>query len=337
MENTAVSKVSSGVLSLGFSQEQISTIKDTVAKGATDTELFMFLSLATKYNLDPFAKEIWFIKDKSGKPMIQVAKDGFLKTAQSDAKFQGIQDAAVYSNEEYSVDYDTCTVTHKPLLKDRGELVGAWCRVKKEGIEPYIAWAEFAEYKTGKTFGPWKDLPSVMIKKVATCIALRATFGITGVYAPEEIVDREDGSSPKETGGQKTTPPKKPLSPKVKTEAIVVEAEAVVEEEEEIEMITDAQVTMIHATWSDIASIKEWDAATSEKQYRDNIMKVTKKNSSKLLSKHIAAQYIEYLSKNLDAAGEQKDKENAAKKAATEPTATSGLMDLDQVENFINS
>ena len=353
MENTAVSKVSSGVLSLGYNQEQVATIKETVAKGATDTELYMFLSLAKKYELDPFAKEIWFIKDNSGRVMIQAGRDGFLKTAQRDEKFKGIASFPVYSNDDFELNPINGDVKHKPNFQDRGELIGAWARVEKEGVTPYVSFADFKEYyagykddqgkiKTGK-YGPlkpqlWDTKPSMMIQKVAQTIALRMTFGINGMYAPEEVDEQvENQSSNTGEAAKKPTPPKKSLSPKVKTEAIVVEAEAVVEEEEEIEMITDAQVTMIHATWSDIASIKEWDAATSEKQYRDNIMKVTKKNSSKLLSKHIAAQYIEYLSKNLDAAGEQKDKENAAKKASTEPTATSGLMDLDQVENFINS
>ena len=46
----------------GLTPAQIELVKRTVAKGATDDELQMFLHLANKYNLDPFAKEIWFIK-----------------------------------------------------------------------------------------------------------------------------------------------------------------------------------------------------------------------------------------------------------------------------------
>ena len=45
--------------------EQIELMKRTVAKGATDDELRMFLHLAHKYDLDPFAKEIWlWLKQK---------------------------------------------------------------------------------------------------------------------------------------------------------------------------------------------------------------------------------------------------------------------------------
>lgn len=352
MENTVSTKVSSGIISLGYNQEQVATIKETVAKGATDTELYMFLSLAKKYELDPFAKEIWFIKDNSGRVMIQAGRDGFLKTAQRDEKFKGIASFPVYSNDDFELNPINGDVKHKPNFHDRGELIGAWARVEKEGVTPYVSFADFKEYyagyldasgkvKTGK-FGPmkpqlWDMKPAMMIQKVAQTIALRMTFGINGMYAPEEI-DEQVENNDIQGESKKPAAPKKPITSKTKTEAIVAEAVDVVEEaKEEIEMITDAQVAMIHTVWSDIASIKEWDTETSEKNYRDNILKVTKKTSSKLLSKTIASQYIEYLSKNLDTVAAAKDKEEAAKKASIEPTATSGLMDIDQIENFINS
>lgn len=310
---------------LSFTQEQIQAMKDTVAKGATDAEFVMYLALVNKYQLDPFAREIWFIKDKQGKPMIQVAKDGFLKVAQRDSRFLGIQGSAVYANETFEIDYDTCTVTHKPLLKERGALVGAWCKVKKDGMDPYIAWAEFAEYSRGKPgFGPWKDLPSVMIQKVATTIALRATFGITGVYAPEEIVDTIV-DIPK-TPATKTT--KKPLTNTAKNEAIT--AEVVTEEEEvQIEEITEAQVTMIHTIWSDITELKGWDPDMSDKMYRENLKNAAKVESSKDLSKAKASLYIEYLTTSLDKIAEKIDNE---KKEENKKVLTP-----DEAEAFLNS
>ena len=47
-----------------WSEEQVALVKRTVAKDATNDELKMFLHLSGKYNLDPFAKEIWFLKAK---------------------------------------------------------------------------------------------------------------------------------------------------------------------------------------------------------------------------------------------------------------------------------
>lgn len=318
MNQQVSTNVSGGVLSLGYTQEQVDTIKDTVARGATHTELFMFLSLAKKYELDPFAKEIWFIKDKQGKPMIQVAKDGFLKTAQNNPKFLGIQEGAVYENEIFEIDYENCKVLHKPLLKNRGALVGAWCRVKKEGIDPYIAWAEFAEYGRGKpNYGPWKDLPSVMIKKVATTIALRATFGINGVYAPEEV---EENVGHMVEAKVEKQPTKKATAPKAtpikKEEAVEVEAEEV--KEPTVDLATPAQITMIHTLWNDISKLKEWSGEESEEQYRKNIEAVCKVQSSKELSMQKASLYIDYLTKSLDKLTPKKE------------------MTAEEVEAFIN-
>lgn len=305
---------------LSFTTEQIQAIKDTVAKGATDAEFVMYMALVNKYQLDPFAREIWFIKDKQGKPMIQVAKDGFLKVAQRDSRFLGIQGSAVYANEEFTIDYETYNIVHKPLLKDRGPLVGAWCKVKKEGMDPYIAWAEFAEYSRGKpNFGPWKDLPSVMIQKVATTIALRATFGISGVYAPEEIVDKGNETFIIVQDKQKK------VTTKAKAEAVTVEE---VEEQNVIEEITADQVTMIHALWGDITELKGWDKETSDQKYRENLTTAARVESSKDLSKAKASMYIEYLSKSLDKIAEQVDKDAEKAKKAMSP---------EEAEAFMNS
>ena len=52
-----------------WSRDEVATIRDTVAKSATENELKMFLHLSQTYGLDPFAKEIWFIK-AGGQPVI---------------------------------------------------------------------------------------------------------------------------------------------------------------------------------------------------------------------------------------------------------------------------
>lgn len=339
--NEVSTQVSSGVLTLGYSKDQVDTIKETVAKGATDTELFMFLSLAKKYELDPFAKEIWFIKDKSGKVMIQAGRDGFLKTAQRDAKFKGIASFPVYSNDEFEINPTAGEVKHKPNFKERGELIGAWARVEKEGITPYVSFADFKEYYSGykdengkiKTtqYGAmkpqiWDLKPSMMIQKVAQTIALRMTFGINGMYAPEEVGENNDQMSELNVDTKKTTTPsKKAVSPKVKEEAIQAE---VVEEQKAPEEITADQVTMIHALWGDITEMKGWDQETSDQKYRENLATAAKVESSKDLSKAKASMYIEYLSKSLDKIGEQADKVLAEKKKVMTP---------EEAEVFMNS
>ena len=66
---------------VSWTREEVNTIKMTVARDATDAELSMFLHLASSYGLDPFAKDIWFIKDRTGRPIIMTSRDGYLKIA----------------------------------------------------------------------------------------------------------------------------------------------------------------------------------------------------------------------------------------------------------------
>src|SRR3954447_26138105 len=45
-----------------LTKEQKDVLKDTVAKGTTDTELAYFMNVAFAQDLDPFRKEVWCIK-----------------------------------------------------------------------------------------------------------------------------------------------------------------------------------------------------------------------------------------------------------------------------------
>ena len=117
-----------------YTPELVNVIKKTVAKDATDEELYMFLSIAQKYGLDPFAKEIWFIKYKNKKTKewearIETARDGYLTIAKRDPDFMGIQSFAVHENDEFEMDIENAEVKnvhHKFSHKDRGHIVGVF-------------------------------------------------------------------------------------------------------------------------------------------------------------------------------------------------------------------
>src|SRR6266404_1656085 len=42
--------------------EQVTILKNSIAKGATDEELKFCLTVARRYKLDPFKQQIWFIR-----------------------------------------------------------------------------------------------------------------------------------------------------------------------------------------------------------------------------------------------------------------------------------
>ncbi|SCM82385.1 Recombinational DNA repair protein RecT [uncultured Sporomusa sp.] len=193
----------------GLTPAQVELVKKTVAKGATDDELQMFLHLANKYNLDPFAKEIWFIKrvkkvqGKDGKwdyprlangdvdyseadaPVIMTSRDGYLKIAQNSPEYEGLIGFPVREGDTFDIDAEKYTVTHKFGTK-RGKIIGAWAKCDRAGFKPQIAFVDFEEYNDDKST-TWKKYPSAMIQKVAETFVLKRQFSVSGLVSQEEM------------------------------------------------------------------------------------------------------------------------------------------------------
>lgn len=169
----------------------LQTLKDTVAQGATDSELSMFLTLAGTYKLDPFARQIYFMK-AGDKPTIITGRDGYLAIAQRDPAFEGLLSGTVHENDQFEIDTMDGKVIHKPNLKDSGQIVGAWAIAYHKTRKPAPVYVKFSEYKKAERdkwdkLTPWGQYPSSMIEKVAEARALKRQFGISGLVTEEEM------------------------------------------------------------------------------------------------------------------------------------------------------
>lgn len=181
-------------------ENMIPTIKNTVAKDATDDELKMFIMLSNKYKLDPFAKEIWFMKIK-GRPIIMTSRDGYLKIAQNNSDYLGMISFPVHANDDIEIDADNYSVKHKLNVKDPGAIIGAWAKAEKEGQKPVVCFVKFSEYAKPATdsYGGvsiWGQYPSAMIQKVAEAFVLKRLYGISGLVTREELDDAEPTKTP---------------------------------------------------------------------------------------------------------------------------------------------
>lgn len=193
---------------LSFDQGKIDIIKHTVAKGATNDELAMFMHLCQTYQLDPFLKEIWFIKrakkrkDQQGnwdykrlsngeidysdaETTIMTSRDGYLKVAQQNPSYDGLQSFAIREGDIFEIDAENFKVIHKFGAK-RGRLIGAWAGAYHKGRKPFFCFVDFAEYNEAKS-NVWQKYPSAMIQKVAEVFALKRQFGISGLVTKEEL------------------------------------------------------------------------------------------------------------------------------------------------------
>ena len=169
-----------------FTEGQIQAIKGTVAQNCTDDELYMFLSIASKYGLDPFLKEVWLTKVK-GTTNIMVGRDGYVKIARHTPGFQKLVSDAVYENDEFNIQWEGMkqTISHKHAAKDRGKILGAWAGLKMQGRDDFFIYVPYNEY--AKNNNIWTKSKSAMIRKVAEKEACRICCGITGINIEEEM------------------------------------------------------------------------------------------------------------------------------------------------------
>ncbi len=164
-------------------------IKKTVAVGATPEELSLFLYLCKQYKLDPFAKEIYFIK-YAGKSTIITSRDGYLKIANQNENFDGMESDVVYDGDILTKRDDGSlhiTYGQSHLSFDKPKLTGAFCSVfrkdRRKATTIFVSIKDY--YKRGAPI--WEQYVNAMILKVAEAMALKRAFAISGLVTKEEI------------------------------------------------------------------------------------------------------------------------------------------------------
>ena len=178
----------------GWTPEEVDLARRTVAPDATEHELALFLRLCKTYGLDPFRKELVLEKrrrrraDGSGYDVVPVfitTRDGYLKVAQRDPAYGGLQSGVVREGDDFEFDVEACRIKHR-FSAARGKIIGAWAIAKHAQRPPFMAYVEFSEYYNQES-DTWKKHPSAMIQKVAEVFVLRRQFGITGIVTREEM------------------------------------------------------------------------------------------------------------------------------------------------------
>jgi hypothetical protein len=179
-------------------------IKKTLAVGEggqviTNSEIGHFLELCANYRLDPFAREAWIAKSKSGKLLIMVGRDGLRKVVNDNGLV--MRGATIYASDEFAAEWvdspadakdgewhahgaaPFTRVTHKRKgfgEDGRGAVVGAWARVydQKSRVERGYFDAPLSEYMPSNVspYSPWsKQVSAMMLGAVERQASRQAT------------------------------------------------------------------------------------------------------------------------------------------------------------------
>lgn len=178
---------------------------------ASDEELAYFIAQAKAQNLNPFTKEIYFIKYGNQPAQVVTAKSAFEKKADSHPQFDGKEAGVIYLMDG-EIKY-----SKGAFIPKGAEILGGWAKVyRKDRTYPTETEVSFEEYDNskirarikeltqqgkditypltnsyGKTIGEnnWDTMPCVMIRKVALVSAYREAFPaeLGASYEADEI------------------------------------------------------------------------------------------------------------------------------------------------------
>lgn len=181
-----------------FNREQVDLIKRTVMPGdATDDELKLFMHVARASGLDPLRRQIHCTK-RNGKLTLIAGIDGLRARAAREPDFEGLLHGVVCAKDVVEFDATTGTVVkhiHNPFA-DRGAIIGAWATVIRKGKLPFTANVKFSEFAQMQS-PTWKQMPAVMIDKVAQSTALRMAYPeqFSAIYEQAEMDQSEPSAT----------------------------------------------------------------------------------------------------------------------------------------------
>lgn len=198
-----------------WDRERIELVKRTIAHGASDDELALFMQVVQRTGLDPFSRQIHAVKrysyaERRDVMTFQTGIDGYRLVAERTGNYAGQVGPWWCGDDEV---WKEVWLSREP---PRAAKVGV---LKRGDAEVTYAVAHFDEYvqtfdqgeRKGQPMALWATKPKLMIAKCAEALALRKAFPqeLSGIYTEEEM-GRADREAPRP---QPQTPPEpQPLS-----------------------------------------------------------------------------------------------------------------------------
>jgi len=141
----------------------LSTLKNTVFKGASDDELMSLVIVANEYGLNPLTKEIYAFPAKGGGIVPVVSIDGWLRMMNDHPQFDGIE-------------FEFC--------ESDGKLISCTAMIYRKDRKHATSVTEYLS-ECRRNTDPWK-MEHRMLRHKATIQCARVAFGFSGITDEDE-------------------------------------------------------------------------------------------------------------------------------------------------------
>jgi len=146
-------------------KELIDLLKKNSLPNCSDAEFAFVVGLCNTYQLNPLTNEVCFLRTKGGRLIPYVEYDGWVKIANRQPEYNGV---------EFTENFDI-----------NGVFISVTCKIHLKEKHPTIL-TEYLSECQDKSKTPWIKYPIRMLRNKSFNQAIRTTFGISGIYDPDE-------------------------------------------------------------------------------------------------------------------------------------------------------
>lgn len=181
------------IISVGkneLTQEDVQTLKHTIAKDLNDSQFKLFLSMCEKTGANPIVNEIHPSVFK-GQMTVQFGYDFYIRKAKESDGYKGYDIQLIHENDEFKVARKVddqgrsyMEVEKHEVSFPRGKVIGGYAIAYRDGVTPFMTLMEVTEVEhlrksnIGMQKTMWTNYFEDMFKKHILKRALKSAFGL---------------------------------------------------------------------------------------------------------------------------------------------------------------